>query len=47
MNLTFKDGFNFGCGFFVAGLVYFLVLMFFVIVAILIITAAGISAIPH
>lgn len=46
-NLTFRDGFNFGCGFFVAGLVYTLVMLLLLTVVMFIITVEGLSALPR
>ncbi len=46
-NLTFRDGFNFGCGFFVAALVYSVGMLILLFLVLFLITAAGISALPR
>lgn len=46
-NLTFRDGFNFGCGFFVAALVYSIVALVLLFLLLFLVTAAGISTLPR
>ncbi len=46
-NLTFKDGFYFGCGFFVAGLVYAISFVVILSLVLFLLAAAGFSSLPR
>jgi hypothetical protein len=46
MNLRFNDGFRFGCGFFLAGIIAWLVLVLVAGVVLLVMAILGLSVLP-
>ena len=47
MMLRFSDGFRFGCGFFLAGIIAWLVLVLVVGVVLLVMAILGLSTVPQ